>query len=166
VASSSASRLTDAGKPFAPRAERMSTRSITSIPMSQCHGLPVSCLVTFTLPAELRGCFFGTLARQACDLFFAAVSGSLAERLAADKGLRASNNDCHPRAKAARLRAQLHSGSAVKFGAGPVRHSASFCQKCSRCGQPMRLRGCLPPAHKIRGPPAAKASQPSTSIAA
>jgi hypothetical protein len=282
-------------------------------------------LVTFTLPAELRGCFFGPLARQAYDLFFAAVSGSLAERLAADKGLRASINGftallhtwteklefhphihclvpgaglnargqfarvknesflvylphlqsafrqhlyrllkendwpvdpqvwrkdwgvhiqpagsgiaalkylgryaaraaitdarileltensvtfrwkdrskgnrqetltlpgvefarrylrhvlprglrsiryygfCHPRAKAGRLRAQLHSGSAVEFGAGPVRQPASSCQKCSRCGQPMRLRGCLPSAHKIRGPPAAKASQPATSIAA
>jgi hypothetical protein len=123
-------------------------------------------LVTFTLPAELRGCFFGPLAKQACDLFFAAVSGSLAERLAADKGLRASINDCHPRAKAGRLRAQLHSGSAVEFGAGPVRQPASSCQKCSRCGQPMRLRACLPSAHKIRGPPAAKASQPATSIAA
>ena len=44
-------------------------------------------LVTFTLPAELRGCFYGPLARKAFNLFFAAVSGALAEKLAADKGL-------------------------------------------------------------------------------
>jgi hypothetical protein len=49
-------------------------------------------LVTFTLPAELRGCFFGPLAKQAYDLFFAAVSGALAEKLATDKGLRAHVN--------------------------------------------------------------------------
>lgn len=49
-------------------------------------------LVTFTLPAELRGCFFGPHAREAYDLFFAAVSGALAERLATDKGLRATIN--------------------------------------------------------------------------
>lgn len=49
-------------------------------------------LVTFTLPAELRGEFFGPLAKQAYDLFFAAVSGALAEKLATDKGLRAQIN--------------------------------------------------------------------------
>jgi hypothetical protein len=46
-------------------------------------------LTTFTLPAQLRGCFFGPLAKEAYDLFFTAVSGSLAEKLAADKCLRA-----------------------------------------------------------------------------
>lgn len=46
-------------------------------------------LATFTLPAQLRGCFFGPFAKQAYDLFFAAVSGALSEKLAADKGLRA-----------------------------------------------------------------------------
>ncbi len=46
-------------------------------------------LVTFTLPAELRGCFFGPAAKQAYDLFFTAVSGALAEKLADDKRLRA-----------------------------------------------------------------------------
>jgi hypothetical protein len=46
-------------------------------------------LVTFTLPAELRGCFFGPLAKQAYDLFFAAASSSLSQKLATDKGLRA-----------------------------------------------------------------------------
>ena len=46
-------------------------------------------LVTFTLPSELRGCFFGPLAKEAFDLFFAAVSNALTEKLATAKGLRA-----------------------------------------------------------------------------
>jgi hypothetical protein len=49
-------------------------------------------LVTFTLPSQLRGCFFGPHAREAYDLFFAAVSGALAEKLATAKGLRAAVN--------------------------------------------------------------------------
>ncbi len=44
-------------------------------------------LGTCTLPAELRGQFFGPHARQAYDLFFHAVSGALREKLAADKNL-------------------------------------------------------------------------------
>jgi hypothetical protein len=46
-------------------------------------------LVTFTLPSELRGLFFGPQAKEAYDLYFAAVSGALSEKLTADKGLRA-----------------------------------------------------------------------------
>lgn len=46
-------------------------------------------LVTFTLPAELRGCFFGPMAKHAYDLFFTAVSRALSEKLATQKGLRA-----------------------------------------------------------------------------
>jgi hypothetical protein len=49
-------------------------------------------LVTFTLPAELRGEFFGPQAKQAYELFFAAVSAALTEKLATDKGLRAPVN--------------------------------------------------------------------------
>lgn len=49
-------------------------------------------LVTFTLPAQLRECFFGPHAKQAYDLFFTAVSGALSEKLATDKGLRATVN--------------------------------------------------------------------------
>ena len=49
-------------------------------------------LVTFTLPAELRGCFFGPLAKLAYDLFFSAVASSLTEKLAADKSLRAATS--------------------------------------------------------------------------
>jgi len=47
-------------------------------------------LVTFTLPAPLRCCFFGPFAKEAYDLFFTAVSGALSEKLATAKGLRAS----------------------------------------------------------------------------
>ena len=49
-------------------------------------------LVTFTLPSELRGCFFGPLAKQAYDLFFSAVHAALTEKLAEDKGLRAATS--------------------------------------------------------------------------
>ena len=49
-------------------------------------------LVTFTLPAQLRSCFFGPKAKQAFDLFFTAVSGALSEKLATDKSLRAAVN--------------------------------------------------------------------------
>ena len=47
-------------------------------------------LVTFTLPAQLRGEFFGPLAKPAYDLFFTAASRALAEKLATDKALRAA----------------------------------------------------------------------------
>jgi hypothetical protein len=49
-------------------------------------------LVTFTLPAQLRAEFFGPKAKQAYELFFAAVSAALTEKLATDKGLRAPVN--------------------------------------------------------------------------
>ncbi|MBN9692472.1 MAG: transposase zinc-binding domain-containing protein, partial [Verrucomicrobia bacterium] len=49
-------------------------------------------LVTFTLPAQLRTCFFGPFAKEAYDLFFAAVSGALSEKLATAKGLRATTS--------------------------------------------------------------------------
>ena len=49
-------------------------------------------LVTVTLPSELRSCFFGPHAREAYDLFFAAASGALSEKLSTDKGLRAAVN--------------------------------------------------------------------------
>jgi len=49
-------------------------------------------LVTFTLPSQLRGCFFGPFAKQAYDLFFTAVEAALTEKLAEDKGLRAATS--------------------------------------------------------------------------
>jgi hypothetical protein len=47
-------------------------------------------LVTFTLPAPLRECFFGPHAKEAYDLFFTAASRALCEKLATAKGLRAT----------------------------------------------------------------------------
>lgn len=49
-------------------------------------------LVTFTLPSQLRGNFFGPQAKQAYELFFQAASGALSQKLAADKALRACTN--------------------------------------------------------------------------
>jgi hypothetical protein len=49
-------------------------------------------LLTFTLPSELRSCFFGTRDKQAYDLFFSAASGALSQKLAADKALHAHAN--------------------------------------------------------------------------
>jgi len=49
-------------------------------------------LVTFTLPAQLRSCFFGPHAKEAYDLFFTAVARALSEKLATDKGLRAATH--------------------------------------------------------------------------
>jgi len=49
-------------------------------------------LVTFTLPAELRACFFSPRAKEAYDLLFTAASGALSEKLAADKALHAQVN--------------------------------------------------------------------------
>lgn len=46
-------------------------------------------MVTFTLPQELRSCFFGPFAKEFYDLFFAAVSAALTEKLASAKGFRA-----------------------------------------------------------------------------
>lgn len=46
-------------------------------------------LVTFTLPAELRGEFFGPHAKDAFDLFFRGAARALSEKLATDKDLRA-----------------------------------------------------------------------------
>lgn len=43
-------------------------------------------MVTFTLPQELRELFFGAGAKDAFDLFFAAASAALAEKLASPKG--------------------------------------------------------------------------------
>jgi hypothetical protein len=47
-------------------------------------------LVTFTLPAQLRGCFFGPFAKQAYDLFFSAVAGALTQKLADDENVGAA----------------------------------------------------------------------------
>ena len=46
-------------------------------------------MVTFTLPSELRECFFGPHAKQFYDIFFEASSAALSEKLATQKGLKA-----------------------------------------------------------------------------
>jgi hypothetical protein len=49
-------------------------------------------MITFTLPSELRGLFFGGEAKEAYDLFFKAASGSLADVLANPKWLGAKKS--------------------------------------------------------------------------
>jgi hypothetical protein len=49
-------------------------------------------LVTFTLPSELRGHFFGDHAKEFYDLFFKAVFTALAEKLSGDKNLGAAHH--------------------------------------------------------------------------
>ncbi|MEO0852397.1 MAG: transposase, partial [Cyanobacteria bacterium J06648_11] len=49
-------------------------------------------MVTFTLPSELRDLFFGKLAKQAFDLFFAASSAALSEKLASKRWLGAKRS--------------------------------------------------------------------------
>jgi hypothetical protein len=71
-----------------PQCGALATRRWVQREMGKLVNAPYF-LVTFTLPAELRGCFFGPLAKQAYDLFFAAASGALTEKLATDKGFRA-----------------------------------------------------------------------------
>lgn len=47
-------------------------------------------MVTFTLPQELRSCFFGPFAKEFYDIFFAATSSALAQKLATAKGFNAT----------------------------------------------------------------------------
>ena len=47
-------------------------------------------MVTFTLPSELRGMFFGPLAKDAYDIFFAAAAQALGDCLANPKWLGAA----------------------------------------------------------------------------
>ena len=49
-------------------------------------------MVTFTLPSELRGLFFGPHAKTAYDLFFKASSQALSEHLAKSKNLQAATS--------------------------------------------------------------------------
>ncbi len=74
-----------------PQCGAMATRNWVQRELRKLVNAPYF-LVTFTLPAELRGCFFGRFAKQAFDLFFTAVSRALSEKLAADKNLRAFIN--------------------------------------------------------------------------
>lgn len=71
-----------------PQCGRDTTRKWVERELGKRVGAPYF-MVTFTLPSELRGLFFGKLAKEAFDLFFCASSAALREKLATQKGLAA-----------------------------------------------------------------------------
>lgn len=71
-----------------PQCGRDTTRKWVARELGKRVGAPYF-MVTFTLPAELRGLFSGPLAKEAYDLFFSASSTALSKKLASDKTLRA-----------------------------------------------------------------------------
>ncbi len=71
-----------------PQCGREATRAWVERELAKRLDVPYF-LVTFTLPAQLRTCFFGDQAKEAFDLFFTAVSAALRDTLASDKGLQA-----------------------------------------------------------------------------
>jgi hypothetical protein len=77
---------------------------------------------------------------------------------------------CHPRAKASRMRVQLHSGRAVDLGSTqsvlPDERTESGCPPCPRCGHATQLVFSLARCHPGRGPPATRTEVPSSSLAA
>jgi len=74
-----------------PQCGREATRKWVERELAKRVGAPYF-MVTFTLPAELRGLFFGPLAKEAHHLFFSASSTALSEKLASDKTLRADTS--------------------------------------------------------------------------
>lgn len=74
-----------------PQCGKDTTRKWVARELDKRVGAPYF-MVTFTLPAELRGLFFGQLAKEAYDLFFSASSSALSEKLASDKALQAKVN--------------------------------------------------------------------------
>lgn len=75
---------------------------------------------------------------------------------------------CHPRAKASRMRVQLHSGRAVDLGSTPStlpdQLTMSGCPPCPKCGHPTQLLFALARCHPGRGPPPTH-TLPSSSLA-
>jgi len=69
-----------------PQCGRDTTRRWVRRELDKRIGAPYF-MVTFTLPCELRSLFFGPLAKEAYDLFFAAASKALREKLATPKWL-------------------------------------------------------------------------------
>ena len=67
-----------------PQCGRAATAKWVTRELGKRIGAPYF-MVTFTLPSELREIFFGPHARDAFDLFFAASSGALSEKLASPK---------------------------------------------------------------------------------
>ncbi len=72
-----------------PQCGREETRQWVRRELRKRVGAPYF-MVTFTLPAELRGLFFGAGAKAAYDLFFRAAAGALREKLADPKWLGAT----------------------------------------------------------------------------
>jgi hypothetical protein len=87
-------------------------------------------LVTFTLPSELRECFFGPHARQLYDLFFAACSAALREKLATQKGLKADVSG---------LTAVLHTWN-QQLGFHPHIHCLVPGAGLNAAGKPVRVK--------------------------
>ena len=77
---------------------------------------------------------------------------------------------CHPRAKANRMRVQLHSGRTVDLGSPqsvlPEQLTMSGGPPCPRCGHATQLVFALARCHPGRGPPATPQPLPSPSLAA
>lgn len=74
-----------------PQCGREATRKWVQREQRKLIGAPYF-MVTFTLPSELRELFFGKEAKAAYDLFFAAASRALSDKLAASKWLGAKDN--------------------------------------------------------------------------
>jgi hypothetical protein len=74
-----------------PQCGRDATRAWVGRQLDKLAGCPYF-MVTFTLPQELRGLFFGEPAKEAFTLFFAAASKALADKLASQKGLKISTS--------------------------------------------------------------------------
>ena len=69
-----------------PQCGSDATQKWVSRQLEKLTGAPYF-MVTFTLPEELRGLFFGDLAREAYDVFFAAVAVALRQKLGMRKYL-------------------------------------------------------------------------------
>lgn len=74
-----------------PQCGRDATRAWVAREQAKLIGAPYF-MVTFTLPSELRGLFFGSDAKAAYDAFFAAASQALSDKLASPKWLGAKVN--------------------------------------------------------------------------
>jgi hypothetical protein len=74
-----------------PQCGRSATREWVARELAKRIGAPYF-MVTFTLPQELRGLFFGREAKAAYDLFFTAAATALREKLADPKWLGARSS--------------------------------------------------------------------------
>jgi hypothetical protein len=74
-----------------PQCGKEATRRWVAREQAKLVGAPYF-MVTFTLPAQLRGLFFGSQSREAFDLFFAAAAAALRGKLAAARWLGAAHH--------------------------------------------------------------------------